>query len=306
MTDLNDMVLFVQVARARSFSQAAAVSGVPKSTLSRRIAQLEVRLGVRLLERNSRQVQLTEAGQRYLEGAEAIVARAEAIEREVAQLSAEPRGNLRVSASPQFGHTYLGPLIVDYLARYPETTVELGLTYRPVDMVAEGIDLAFRFGPISDHELIARRLGAAPRVWCASPAYLHAHGPLASPHELVDHACIAHGVTQARGEWSFHGPQGELRVHVRGRLSVRSAEIALLAAEAGLGIARLPLAICDASLQAGRLVRVLQGWEPSDVALFAVYPSREHLSAKVRAFLDLAIERFGEQAPWDPSHARAE
>lgn len=301
MTDLNDMLLFVQVARARSFSRAAATFGVPKSTLSRRIAQLEERLGVRLLERNSRKVQPTEAGQRYLEGAEAIVARAEAVEREVAQLSDEPRGNLRISASPQFGHTYLGPLVVEYLARYPETTVDFDQTYRPVDMVAEGVDLAFRFGPIEDQELVARRLGPTRRMWCASQAYLDTHGTPSSPQDLATHACIAHGVTQTRGEWSFRGPAGEQRMRIRGRLAVRSAETAMLAAEAGLGIARLPAALCIDALRAGRLVRVLRGWEPSDVAVFAVYPSREHLAPKVRAFLDLALARFGAQVPWDPS-----
>lgn len=295
--DLNGVKVFIEVARARSFTRAADILRMPKSTVSRRVSELEETLGARLLQRTTRKLKLTDAGVAYYERCARALSELEEAKAAVAKLQEEPRGTLRVTAPVDFGEAFLGDLVIEYMRRYPEARVDMVLTGRVVDLVDEGFDIAVRVGKLADSSLVARKLGVVRGLLVASPEYLEVRGEPSSPDALAEHDCIIFGDTHMGRTWRLLGPRGAVDVPVTGRGAVDHYPLVYKAALAGLGIAVTPTFLCAADLRAGRLVHVLPHWAPPTSPIQAVYPTTRHLSAKVRAFLDMLRHRMT-PPPW--------
>ena len=291
---------FVRVAETHSFSEAARRLHASQSAVSRAVSGLEAELGARLLHRTTRSLTLTEAGRGYFERAARILADLEEANLAVTQLQAAPRGRLRVNAPMSFGFLHLAPALPDFLALYPELSVDLSMSDRFVDLIEEGVDVAVRIGALEDSSLIARKLAPIRRVVCASPAYLNARGTPLAPDDLKQHDCLCNSNIAVLHEWRFAAADGKLwPVDVRGRLSANNGDALRVAALKGLGLANLPTFIVGADLQAGTLMTVLDDFAVQDLSMSAVYPPGRHLSPKVRAFVDFLADRFGPRPYWD-------
>lgn len=286
--DLNELLVFTRVVQAGSFTAAARQLGMPKSTVSRRVTDLEARLGVRLLQRTTRKSGLSDAGRIYFSYAERIVAEAEQAERAVNTLQVVPRGRLRVTAPLSF--SLLSPAIALFARRCPEVELELTCTDRTVDLVEEGFDVAVRTGKLLDSSLVSRPLGHFRRVVVASAAHVAASGPLTEPSHLEGHATVAFGVGVAPLTWSLHSTSERVEITVGARLIVNDLELLIEAVCDGLGVALVPEFAVAGHLKSRRLVRVLEAWEGESVPLQAVYPSARLLSPKVAAFVDVLVE----------------
>ena len=289
MADLAGINVFVKVVELAGISAAARAMGLPKSSVSREIARLETRLGVRLLQRNTRTVKLTEAGAEYYARCAGIVADAEAAERAVSQAAQAPRGLLRVTATVGFGTRYLAPLVVEYMTAHPEIRVELRLLDRRVNLIEEGFDLAVRMGALEDSTLIARRLGAIERVLCVHPDYLARRGVPSCPDDLRRHACLS--IDPGQRHWTL----GETTVAVPWHLACNQVEFVREAALAGLGLALLPRFLVASDLAANRLIPVLPDARPEPATFYALYPYGRQLPLATRLFLDQLLERFGRE-----------
>ena len=293
MDQLDAMTVFRRVVELNGFSAAARDLRLSTAVVSKQIAQLEERLHARLLNRTTRRLSLTEAGRVYLDYCIRILDEVAEAERAVSQQAGTPRGLLRVNAPMSFGIARLAPLLPDFLHRYPEITVDLGLDDRIVDVLQEGWDLAVRIADLPDSSLIARRLANSRRVVVASPDYLARVGVPRRPAELAGHRCLIYSYQSAREDvWRFAGADGPESVRVAGCLRTNNGDVLSAAAMAGTGIALLPLFIVDEALRQGRLVPLLEGWDAGGSGIFAVYPAGRHLSPKVRAFADFLAERF--------------
>ena len=300
MERLDAMAAFARVVEAESFSAAARALGLSKSAVSKQVSRLEDRLALRLLNRTTRRLSLTEAGATFYQGCQRVVAEAEAAEQAVTHLASAPRGRLRVNAPMSFGVRHVSPALPEFLGRYPELAVDLTLNDRIVDLVEEGFDLGVRIARLADSSLVARRLAPSRSVLSAAPAYLEMRGAPRDLDELEHHACLIYSYQTTGEAWRLTGPGGARRLKVSGPLTVNNGDAILAAALAGLGIALLPCFICGDDLRAGRLVRVLPDWGlASDGAVSAVYPAARHLSPKVRVFVDFLAERFGDKPYWD-------
>lgn len=294
MDRLSQLRAFINVGESGGFSKAAARLGLSKSMISRLIGALESDLGVRLLQRTTRSVTLTEAGRGYLERCRRILADLEDADLGVSRLQAEPRGQLRISAPVSFGIRHLGPALPDFFDRFPEIGVELSLTDRFVDLVEEGVDVAVRIGRLSDSSLIARHLCPVRMAICASPAYFQRRGMPETVAALAGHECILRH--DSHGTWHF---ADGLSVSVSGRLSTNDGDMVRIMALAGCGLAYLPTFFVGRDIREKRLVAVLERFVPQDRALHAVYPHGRHLSPKVRAFVDFLAARFAPDPYWD-------
>ena len=300
LDDLDAMAAFARIVEAGSFSAAARELGRSKSAVSKQIARLEDRLGVRLLNRTTRRLSLTEAGRSFHEGCRRMLAEAEAAERAMTYLSGAPRGTLRVNAPMSFGVLHVAPALAGFMRRYPEISVELVLDDREVDLVGEGFDVGVRIRALPDSSLVARRLAPFRRFVCAAPSYLAAHGAPEAPEDLPRHACLLYSYQAERSVWRLRGPSGERRIGVSGRLTANNGGALRSAALAGLGLAFLPSFIVGDDLREGRLDRVLPDWSTADdIAVHAIYPVGRNLSPKVRVFVDHLAERFGPDPYWD-------
>jgi DNA-binding transcriptional LysR family regulator len=288
---LGEMRAFLEVARRQSFSAAARALGLTSSSVSKQIARLEERLGAQLLRRTTRRVSLTEAGTLYAERADRILSDIEEAQRAVADLDGTPRGTLRISAPTVLGSIRVAPAVLACRARYPELRIDLDLTDRIVDLVAERIDVAVRLAAeISPASLVARRLADDLRVLCASPRYLRRHGTPRCLEDLADHDCITLNLEPV-ARWTLVGPEGERVVPVSG--TFRSSDTITLrdAAVAGVGLANLPDYVVQDQLESGALRRVLPEYGTSKRASFAVYaaPAR----AAVRVVVDALARAMG-------------
>ena len=291
------MRLFAQVAAAGSFTAAARTLGVPKQTLSRRIAELERALDVQLLHRTTRRLRPTEVGAAYAARCAELVRHADDANRALTDAVEEPRGVLRVTADPLFGEVFVGALVVEYATRFPAVDVEVVLTGRRVDLTAEGFDVAFRVGAVADPALTATRLGPARVRYAASPAYLAAHGRPRTPDDLARHACVLVVAEGSAVRWPFRGKKGATLVPVAGRVRVNSHAIAHAAALAGLGIAIFPEFACADDLRRGRLEAVLDDWTIDAGGVWLLHPTARYLAPRVRTFVELAVERLAGE-PW--------
>lgn len=294
------MVVFAQVVDSRSFSAAAARLGVSKSAVSKQIAKLEDRLGARLLNRTTRTLSPTDAGQDFYERCVRIVREVEEAERAIGHLSAEPRGLLRFNAPASFGREYIAPLVPDMLARWPELRIEAVFDDRFVDVVADGFDLVIRITRLQDSSLVARRLAPCRRLVCATPGYLERHGVPTVPADLAGHDCVLYSYAADQNDWEFIGPDGRTEtVRVDGRLRANSAEVTMAVVRAGMALALAPDFMVGADIAAGRLVPLLTDYENPFGAIYAVWPHNRNLAPKVRAVVDFLVERFSRQPVWE-------
>ena len=293
--NLNDILIFAKVIQSGSFTAAARELGMPKSTVSRRVSELEQQLGSRMIHRTTRKLSLTEIGEAFYGYCARIVEDAEEAERTVTRMQTAPRGRLRVTAPLNFG--FLGEIVAEYLRRHPEVSAELICTDRRVDLVEEGFDVAIRPGALDDSTLIARSLGSGPGIVVASPAYLEAHGEPQRPRKIAGHACLYFGSGSGPREWRLRSGRKTIRIEILARLVTNDFDVLREAVIAGSGIGLLPLYRCERELRAGHLQRVLPDWWAPETPVHAVYPSNRHLSPKVRAFLDVLGERLM-PLPW--------
>ncbi len=293
------MRIFTEVVDAGGITAAAARLGLRKSTVSRRLAALEERLGTRLLERTTRRLRLTEPGREYHAHCARLVAEAHAVNRAMSESRGTPRGTLRVATFSLLGE-FLTPAIAEFLLRHAQVRVEVSLAPSHVDLLAGDYDLAVRTGPLVDSSLVARRLGHMRTGYYASPAYLGRRGAPRAPEELSSHECVLVAEPGTDEVWFFTGPRGARTVPVKGRLQVPSVRAGLAAARAGLGLVRLPAVLATDDLRSGVLVPVLEAVTPPGLPVYAVYPSSRQLPSKVRAFVDV-LSRGGAMLPWEPS-----
>jgi DNA-binding transcriptional LysR family regulator len=296
----DEMAVFVRVVDEESFSAAARDLGMTPSAVSKLIGRLEDRLGVRLINRTTRRLSLTEEGHAFYQRCVPILADIEEAERAVTELHAEPRGLLKVNASTAFTQYQVVPLIPDFLARFPELRIQLTMTDSVVNLVEEGVDVAIRVGQLQDSSLIARKLGEVKRVVVASPGYLKQHGEPKSPEELDRHKCLKLSFETSLNRWEFQGSDGPRVVRTAGSFEANNAVVLHEAALAGIGLFRAANFVVAPDIEAGRLVPVLQDYELENrVAIYAVYPHARHLSPKVRAFVDMLVDAFTPVPPWE-------
>jgi DNA-binding transcriptional LysR family regulator len=292
MVDLNDIVVFVRVVEAGSFTAAARVLGMPKTTVSRRIASLEREVGVRLVQRTTRSLNMTDAGRLYYEQSSQALRTIEDANLRLAETRAEPSGTIRISAPVGFGAHYLTGAVFDFLAAFPKTQVELHLTDDKLNLVENRIDLAFRTGILPDSTLTARKLGSTHRILCGSPDYLARHGDPQAPADLVHHHCVIAGPSTGSAHWVLDGPRGEETVSVSGRFAANEMQAVIAAAIAGYGIAQLPYKVAELLVRDGRLRRVLGDYTTPAGGVYAVYPTSRHVSPLVKAFIELAAKHI--------------
>jgi DNA-binding transcriptional LysR family regulator len=292
--------VFVAVVETGGFSVASRTLGVSKSAVSKRINQLENHLGVLLLHRTTRKLSLTEAGERYYEHAAQALSAARKAEDAVTELQGEPQGQLKISSPMSFGRLHVAPLIPKFMQRYPKLHIDLVMDDRNIDLVAGGIDVAIRSGDMPDSTLIARKLAPLRQVLCASPTYIERYGMPAAPSELRERNCILFSYSGDANEWTLNNGGKSEAVLVSGSYRVNNSEALLEALREGVGIGRLPTFVAGPDLKVGNLVRILESYHIPDHTFYAVFPERQYLPAKVRAFLDFAIEYFGGDQPyWD-------
>jgi len=282
---ISDIEAFIEVADRASFSEAARRLNRSPTALTRAVADLEARLGVRLLNRTTRAVSVTDVGQRFLGGARRVLADLAEIEQAAAGQGAAPRGELAITAPILFGRLHVLPVVRAFMAQYPDVTARMMLLDRPVDLVEEGLDVAIRIGPLPDSSAIATRLGALRRVMVASPDYLERRGVPASLHDLATHDIVMFG---GLGRWEFR----EGAVRLTPRLSVTTAEAAIDAAAAGAGITRVLSYQAVDALKRSRVVQVLAAMESEETPVHLLYPAGAHPPPKLRAFVDFAVPRL--------------
>ncbi len=282
----------MEVADRGSFAQAARRLGRSPAAVTRAVAELEARLGVRLLTRTTRAVALTEAGRRFLPGAKRVLADLVEIERAAAGEGTAPRGELRATAPILFGRLHVLPIVVAFLRRFADVSVVLSLLDRPVDLVEEGLDVAVRIGALAESSAVATRVGAVRRIVVASPDYLARHGTPRTPADLGAQAIVAFAGVAGVERWLFHGAGRDASVAIKPRLVVSTAEAALDAAREGFGITRVLSYQAADDIARGSLLRLLPACEGDDIPIHLVYPGGRHPPPKLRAFLDFTVPRL--------------
>ena len=301
MDSIAAMRVFARVVEAGSFSAAGRQIGAAPSSVSRRIGELEDALGAQLFQRTTRKLSLTEAGRLYCERATKILIEVDEAKLAVAQMGAAPSGILRLTVPTSLGRLHLVPALAALQARTPGVRVVLSVTDRLVDLVEEGVDVAVRVGHQRDSSLIARKIGAARRLVCASPAYLRRAGVPATPADLAGHSCLTFRAHPGSNLWRFRGPGGTSDVRVSGTLFANDGETLASAARAGMGLIFVPNWLVGVDLRRGRLREVLPDYRamPEASPLYAVYPQQRHLPPKVRALVDFLVARFAHETEWD-------
>ncbi len=301
MDRFDNMRVFAKVVESGGFTSAAARLGMSASMVSQHVKELEERLSVRLLNRTTRKVSLTETGRAYYQRCTRLLADLEETERAASDMHAAPRGELRVNCWPSFGVRHLALAVADFTTRFPAISVELMLSDRMVDLIDDGFDVAIRAEPLHDSSLIARQLAPLRTVVCGAPSYLETHARPRTPAELLEHNCLTMTGSALYRMWHLRAadgtaldiaPVGNQRSNISSVLETAARLGGFLAVAAGLTWS-------GEALRTGRLVTVLDDYTASPFAMRALYPHNRHLSAKVRAFVDFLAERFGREPPWD-------
>ncbi|RJF97420.1 LysR family transcriptional regulator [Noviherbaspirillum saxi] len=293
------MKVFAKVAEAGSLSGAARALDMSNPSVTRHIAELEAYLNARLFNRTTRRLSLTETGSNYLERCRQLLQDLDDATLAAGSSAVKPGGTLRISAPVSFAVNHLGPMLADYHERYSDVALDITLSDRTVDLVEEGFDLAIRISRIRDSALVARQFASARSIACAAPAYLKKHGMPRVPEDLARHACLSYTYHATRGEWHFQRGGKSHAVRVKGPVDANNGDLLREAAIAGMGIVLQPSFIVGDALRSKKLVPVLAGYDMAPLPIYAVYPSRRHLSAKVRTFVDYLVERFGNTPDWD-------
>jgi DNA-binding transcriptional LysR family regulator len=285
--------VFSQVVESGGFSKAADRLGLSTTAVSRQVADLEAHLQTRLLNRTTRRISLTESGQAFYGRAVQLLQDLQEAEQEASRAAITAHGTIRLTTSLNFGTHRVAPAIAGFLARHPGVKFDVQLSDRIVDLVEEGFDLAIRIGGAGAENLVARKLGETRLVLCAAPEYLAKHGTPETPDDLPRHSCFTYEYNPTRNQWRFHGPDGqEHAVRVAGPVHSNSGDLNSALAARGAGIAFEPDFIVGEDLRAGRLVALLAGYSLPPSPIYALYPTRKHLSAKVRLFVDYLVEQF--------------
>jgi DNA-binding transcriptional LysR family regulator len=286
------MTVFAAVADAESFAGGARRLGMSPPAVTRAIAALERRLGIKLLARTTRHVRATDAGLRYLEHVRRIIAEADEADEAAAGVHAAPRGQLAITAPVLFGRMFVMPVIVDYLRRFPDMSISAVFLDRVVNLLEEGLDVGIRIGELPDSTMHAVGVGHVRRVVCAAPAYIRAHGVPRAPADLAHHAIVAASPVSASVDWRFGAGRKAVSVKVRPRLTVTNNEAAIVAATEGFGVTRLLSYQAGPHVAAGRLKIVLKDYEPLSLPIHVVHSEGRQASAKVRTLVDLLVERL--------------
>ena len=293
MDRLISMAVFKRAVEDGSFAAAARRFGISAEMVGNHVRALETHLGVRLLNRTTRRLHLTEVGSSYYARCTSILADIDEAEAEAGSLQAKPRGLLRIAAPVTFGVRRLAPAVSAYMTHYPEVTLELVVSDRFVNLIEEGLDMAIRIGPLEESSLIVRRLTTARLVACASPAYLLRAGRPETPSDLTRHACLIYTETGEPTRWRFQDPDGrDETVHVSGPVASSNPELVRQLALAGHGVILCPNFSVDVDIAEGRLTALLTNWRAREIPIHVLYPHRSLLSTKVRSFVDFLAERF--------------
>lgn len=299
MEDLERMAIFARVAEEKSFSAAARHLNLSKSLVSKQISQLEKSVGARLLNRTTRALSLTEAGAVLYEHCSRIVEELEEGKLAVARLHSEPRGLLRISAPVAFGRLHIATVLPGFLATYPDLKIDMVTTDRFVDLAEEGYDVVVRIVDQPAPNVVARKLAPVNRKMVATPGYFARYGVPQTPADLEKHNCLTYTYFNPQDPWRLRGPDGDISVRATGNMRVNDDDALSEAVLGGLGLALLPTFIIGKELQAGRLQSVLAQYIPVERHIYAVYLANRHVSAKVRAFIDYLLKRFGPEPYWD-------
>ncbi|MBO9647168.1 MAG: LysR family transcriptional regulator [Variovorax sp.] len=302
MQDLNDMVFFAEVAERGGFAAASRALGIPKSRLSRRVADLEAQLGVQLMQRSTRRLSLTPAGEIFLKHCTAMRDAAQAASEAVAQVQTEPRGTVRLSCPVTLAQSSVGPLLPRFMERFPAVRIEMRVLNRPVDPVEEGVDLALRVRPeIEDSAtLVAKTFGISRGILVANPELLRRQGPVQTPADLAKLDTVSMSTGDGRANWRLEGPAGKVVVHTHVPRYVADDLLTLkFSVVQGTGASILPDYMCRAELKAGTLVEVLPGWGPAPGITHAMFPARRALVPAVRQLIDFLVENLDREEPHD-------
>lgn len=292
-----EMQTFNAVIDAGSFVKAADALGMSKAAVSRYVGDLEARLGVRLLHRTTRRLSLTEEGQVFYARSKELLAGVDEAEAEITSRSGAASGLLRVNAPVTFGISHLAPLWGKFLDRHPKVKLDVTLSDRLVDLVEEGYDIAIRIATLPSSTLISKRLATTRMVLCASPQYLKARGVPRQPAELAGHSVISYSYWSTKDEWHFDGPQGRVSVKTDPCMHTNSGDTCRAAALAHQGVILQPTFLVGDDLAAGMLVELMPEFRAIELGIYAIYPTRKHVSPKVRALIDFLAEQFAQTRP---------
>jgi len=292
MDVLLSMSIFRRVAETENFSEVAREMGISQPTVSKQVAALEKHLSVKLLNRSTRQLSLTDVGKQYYNQCVQMLDELIECESTIRNQQYQPTGMLRINTPVTFGELDIVPHLWQFLIDYPELKVDLVMDDHYIDLVKEGVDLAIRVGPLTDSSLIARKIGDSPRVTVASPDYLAENGEPKTLQELKEHNCIVYMLLATRNEWHFTGPQGKETIRVNGRFSVNNPRVIRKAVLANQGIAVTPIWLMDDYIKSGQVKVILEDYIPTPLDIHALYPARRFVPAKVRVFIDYLQEKY--------------
>ncbi len=287
-----EMQTFNAVVEAGSFVKAADTLNLSKSAVSRYVVELEARLGVRLLHRTTRRLSLTDEGQLFYARSKELLAELSEAEDEITSRNDAASGLLRINAPFTFGVLHLAPLWGDFLQQHPKVKLDVTLADRLVDLVEEGFDLAIRIATLENSTLVSTRLATTRLVLCASPSYLQTRGSPTHPSELSDHAVISYSYLSTRDEWHFHGPQGPVSVKTNPSFHTNNGDTCRAAALAGQGIILQPSFLVGGDVSRGALVELIPEFRARKLGIYAVYPTRKHVSPKVRSLIAFLKDHF--------------
>jgi len=295
MDTLDGMRTIVAVVETGSFTAASERQGISKALVSKYVGEVENRLGVRLFNRSTRRLSLTEEGQRYYDQVVPLLEEYAVMVDNVTGAQSAPRGLLRISVPQTFGEMSLSPLIPKFLENYPDLSVDLQLSDRMIDMLEEGIDVVIRIGGVDDSTLIARHIKTLPLSLCASPGYIKQYGEPQNAQQVAEHTCIIDSNFRIGKQWPIVSPNGQTEsIEVSSKIAANSPRAVKEIAIAGGGVGMIPRFIIESELQQGTLQEILPGYKTLEFGLFAIYPHRRYLSKKVRCFIDFLIDEFSE------------
>ncbi|NQZ83524.1 MAG: LysR family transcriptional regulator [Colwellia sp.] len=293
MDTLDGMKTVVAVVETHSFTAASERLGMSKALVSKYVGEVESSLGIRLFNRTTRQLALTDAGRSYYEHSLNLLEQFSAMVDNVTGEQTSPRGLLRISAPVTFGEMKLSPIMPKFLQMYPELNVEVKVTNNAIDMVEEGVDVRLRIGGVADSNMIARHIRTFPLILCASPAYIEKHGMPETPEDISKHACIIDSNFRVGKQWPVISKNGDATtINVNSNIAVNSPKAVQEIAMAGGGIAMIPEFIVEGAIKAGSLISILPDYTTLEFGLFAIYPHRKYVSRKVRCFIDFVLEEF--------------
>lgn len=290
--DLNDISAFIEVVKAGSFSQASKRLGIPKSTLSRKVSQLEERLSVQLMSRTTRKMQLTHIGEEYFQKASLLLKEISDLESNAFESQKKPQGHLRFTAPLEAGSLLLAPMLHSFMEKYPEIELEMDFTDRYVNMIEEGYDLALRAGKLEDSSLRAKKIGTECFYVCASPSYLQKNGEPKKPEELSQHRCLSFLPQSRGGAWTLKSEKEKIRVPLKNKINMNTLNMCKALAIQGSGLALLPQFFCHDSLMTGELQRVLPIWSTEENGFYLVYPEQKFIPLRLRLLIDHLSQAF--------------